>query len=394
MSVTIPKTNDLINRNIAIFEGKLSQTVPATDKAFIKVLSVVLGVAETEIDRKVISDAKQNLALTADREGLILLGEDQGIVPNPAVATVLTGTITGVSGSTIPATVSFVGNSNGVRYFLSSSFAESGGLITPTMTAENTGSVGNLEVGDELTISSIIAGVGSVLTVTAIDTTGADEETTESLRRRILNNQRTLRGGGNSADYRRWAEEVSGVEIAFPYSKLPWDDASYPGVPPERTVYIQATTDIDIDGIPPASLLEDVRDSITTDPETGLSRQPLGLTDDTLYIEPIFVTTLYIQIVGLDVPAAQEAAIKTLIGTGIEEFLYNAQQFITGLDFADDQNNIITTVSLSDLVQGIISVVGGSAEEINFGTASGTYTTTIYTLSEGEKVKSGGVVYA
>ena len=158
MSITIPKTADLINRNIAIFEGKLNQTVPATDKALIKVLSVALGVSETEIDRKVVSDAKQNLALTADRDGLIVIGADQGIQPNPAVATVLTGTITASTGATLPATISFVGKSNGVRYFLDSSFAESGGVITPTMTAEITGSVGNLEVGAELTISSISVG--------------------------------------------------------------------------------------------------------------------------------------------------------------------------------------------------------------------------------------------
>jgi len=394
MAIEISKTSDLIDRNKAIFEAKLSKTVPATDKSFVQVLSVALGVIETEIDRKVISDSKQNLALTADRDGLIVIGANQGIIPNVAVATVLTGTITASVGSTIPATISFVGNPNGARYFLSSSFSYSGGLITPTMTAENTGAVGNLEIGDELTISSIIAGVGSTLTVTSIDTTGADEETTESLRRRILNNQRTLKGGGNSADYRSWAEGVSGVSIAFPYSKLPWDDGDYPGVPPERTIYIQSTTDIDSDGIPPTSLLEDVREAITTDPDTGIARQPLGLTDDTLYIEPIFVTTLYIQIVGLDVPSAQEADTKIKIGAGVESYIYSAQQFIIGLDFADDQNNTITTVSLSDLIQGIISDVGGNAEEINFGTVSGTYTTTTYTLDEGEKVESGGIVYA
>jgi hypothetical protein len=394
MSVDIPKTLDLVLRNIAIYEGKLNQTVPATDKAFYNVLSVVNALTETELVRMIISLAKQNLALTADRKGLILLGTEQGILPNPAEAAVLTGTIPATTGATLPATVNFIGLSNGVRYFPDASYTESGGVITVTVTAENVGAVGNLEVGAELEISSQISGIGSTLTVTVVDNIGADEQDTEDYRRDVLANQRALKGGGNPANYRSWSEEVTGVLNAFPYSKLPWNDGNYPGVPPERTAYIEATTDVDADGIPPQALLDEVRASITIDPETGLARQPLGITDDTLYVEPIFRTTIYVEIVGLVVPSAQEADIKTKLGIAVQEYLLAVRQFIVGLDFEDDQNNTITKVSFSDLVQGVIEDVGGSAEEVNFGTTAGVFTLTTKTLTEGETFKSGGITYA
>jgi uncharacterized phage protein gp47/JayE len=393
MSINLPTTIELVSRNVAIFASKLAQTIPLLNKAFIRVLSVALAMTETEIGKKVTSDAKDNLALTASREGLEKIGGDQGIQANPAEAAVLTGTIPSETGKTLPATVSFVGDANGVRYFPDNSFAEAGGVITATVTADELGIVGNLDVGQTLTISSQIAGIGTVMTITVVDNIGADEEETENYRQTVLTNQRTLKGGGNSADYRRWSESVSGVLNAFPYSKLPWDEVGYPGVPPERTVYIEATTDIDSDGIPPQSLLDEVRAVIEINPDTGIANQPLGITDDTLYVEPIFRTTLYIQITGLVVPAAQEASVKSQIEDGVESYLRAIKQFIVGLDFEDDKNNTVTNVSLSDLVQGIISDVGGSAEKVEFGTTLGVYTVTTYTTNEGETLKSGGVVY-
>jgi len=60
MAVILPTTSDLIIRNIALFEAKLNQTVPDTEKAFIKILSVVLAVIETEHDKKIIDEKKTN----------------------------------------------------------------------------------------------------------------------------------------------------------------------------------------------------------------------------------------------------------------------------------------------------------------------------------------------
>ncbi len=393
MSIIIPVTSDLVTRNIALFEGELSQTIPSTDKAFIKVLSVDLAMIETEVDKKAIDESKQNLALTATGESLEEIGVDQGIVKSPAVAAVLTGTIPASTGATLPVTSSFVGNSNGVRYFPQNSASEVGGLITVTVTAEETGIAGNLLVGAELTIGSQIAGVGSTLTVTVVDTIGVAAEDEESYRQDVLDNQRTFKGGGNKADNRRFASEVAGVFRAYPFSNSPFDDPGFPGNPPERTVYIEATVAVDPDGIPPGSLLTSVRTSLTTDPVTGIARQPLGNTDATLFVEPIFRTSIFIQITSLVVPPAQETAIKAEIATAIESFLRNVRMFIEGVDFEDDRNDTITKVNLSDIVQEVISSVGGSAERVEFGTVPSVFTTEIITISQGQTTKTGSIVY-
>jgi len=393
MSISIPNTAALVVRNIALFETVLGQTIPVNDKALMRVISVILAVTETELDKKIIDESKQNLALTATNESLEEIGVDQDIIKTPAAAAVLTGTLTAAVGTTLPATVSFIGSSNGVRYFPDAAYSEAGGLITATVTAEESGDVGNLIVGDELNISSQIAGIGSVLTVTVVDTIGVEKEDQEVYRGEVLDNQRTLKGGGNKADYKRWSEEVAGVFRVYPYSNLPWDNGGYPGDPPERVVYIESTVAVDADGIPPAPLLAAVRLSITTDPATGLDRQPLGLTDTTLYVEPIFRDSIYVQITGLDVEASQETAIKASIATSIESYLRNVRQYIEGLDFEDDQNDTITALTLGDIVQNVISSVGGSAELVEFGTAPGVFTSTTITMSQAQTVKTGAITY-
>lgn len=393
MSVEIPITQDLVTRNISIFEGKLNKTVPATDKAFLRVLSVALAMMETELVKKQAYDTKQNLALTADYDGLKDIGIPIGVDPVPAEAAVLTGTISADTGKTIGQSTSFIGDSNGVRYFPDSTYTESGGVITVTLTAEDVGSVGNLSVSDTMSITSQLAGIGTVLTITSIDNVGADEQDIEVYRQRVLTQLRTLKGGGNAADYRRWAESVAGVVAAYPYAGLPYPQNPLNAVPPDRTVYVQATTDIDADGIAPSSLLDEVRDAINTDPVTGLDNEPLGLVNEQLYVESIRRTTFYFEIVGLDVPAADEASIKSQIATALDEYSRGLTPYIDGLDFIGDKNDTISDLTISELVQGIISSVGGDAEGVTFGLSPGVNIPR-YTLGEGELGKSGGVTYS
>jgi uncharacterized phage protein gp47/JayE len=149
---------------------------------------------------------------------------------------------------------------------------------------------GNLDNGEELSISSQIAGAQTVATVTATVTLGVDEESDADYRPRVLFSQRAVTGGGNATDHKIWAEAVTGVRRAFPFSGRPASEGtSYPG---DRTVYVEAVTTIDADGLAPPSLLADVRDAINTDPDTGLSRSLLGLTDATLWVESIIRTSI------------------------------------------------------------------------------------------------------
>jgi hypothetical protein len=393
MAITTQKTEDLVTRNVSVFEGKLNQTIPSTDRAFNRVLSVDLAMIETQLDRKLIHDAKQNLALTATNGGLDDLGQNGITGPRiPAEAAILTGTIPADTGKTLPQTVSFVGDSNGVRYFPDNSASESGGLITVTVVSEETGISGNLSIGGTLSISSQIAGIGSVLTVTVVDNVGAEKESDETYRARILNDLRTLKGGGNSSDYRMWSLSVAGVVGAYPYAGLPFGNPGTPS-PPDRTVYIESSTDIDPDGIPPTSLLNEVRAAINTDPVTGRDNEPLGLVNERLYVEAIRRTVLFYEVRGLDVPASEESSIKSQIETALVSYSLGLKPYVEGLDFIGDKNDTVSDPSISELVQGIISSVGGSAQGVGFGLTPGVFIP-LYTLGQGEMAKSGGVTYA
>ena len=388
MALNLPTTQESKNTNLANLEGQLGQTSPLADKAFLRVLAAMeaLGVA-TPLYKFAAERAKQNLWLTATGDDLDLLGVEYNVPRKAAVAAVLTIQLPGTNGTIIPATVDFIGDANGVRYFPDSSATITGGFATITVTAEEAGISGNLQIGDTLSIGTQIAGAETVASVTIIDTVGTERETDDAYRVRGLDVVRSEGGGGNSFDYRNWAQEVSGVTRAFPYAGQP----TVTGTPPDRTVFIEADITIDPDGIAPQALLDDVRDSITTDPLTGLTRQPLGLTDSTLWVESIIRSEFFIEITGLVIDAAIETETKAEIEAAVINYFISLNPFVAGLDFLGDKNDVITQLTISDIIQDILSARSGSATSIAFGSSFGSYPSTPATLDPGEKAKLGTI---
>ena len=390
--MSIPTTKEIADQNIANFEAKLGQTVPLNEKAFLRVLAVNEAVLFTSLYKFSLDRLKQNLISTANGDGLDILGNEYGIVRKVAVAAGLQITVPGTAGTVIPATVDFIGDSNGIRYSVDASATVAvSGLATVDITARETGDTGNLSIGDTLTIGTQVAGVTTTGTVTVVTTTGTDREGDDDYRVRIFDVVRAPGGGGNAADYRNWAQEVSGVKRAFPYAGLP---TSISGIssPPDRTVYVESTTDVDADGIPPSSTLSDVRDALTTDPVTGLSRQPLGLTDDTLYVEAITRTGFYVQITGLTVDSSVLATVRSNIETQLETYFLSIDPFVDGVDAVNSRDDIITDLSVSNIVQDVIAAYGGSASSVSFDTISGG-SLAEYQMNQGEKAKLLGITY-
>ena len=305
----------------------------------------------------------------------------------------MTFTLPGTNGTIIPACTDFIGDSNGVRYFSDSSETIAGGIATITATAEDVGVVGNLNVSDTLTIGTQIAGAENTATVTVIDTTGAEEETEDSWRERILFAKRATAGGNNTTDYKIWAEAVAGVETAFPFSGrfFGFGGDEFPG---DRVVYIEATTAIDPDGIAPGSLLDEVREAIEQDPATSLARPVLGLSGFALDILSITRRPFYIEIVNLQVDSDIETQIKADISTALTTYFLGLSPFVDGIDLVQERNDLITDVSLSSIIQNVLTDSGGSADEVNFGIVPSVFTTVSYRLDPGELAKLGSVVYA
>jgi uncharacterized phage protein gp47/JayE len=403
MAFQIPTTQELIDQFLANLEASLGQTSPINEKAFLRVISAAEGIVFTSLYKYAAYQVKQMLAITAFGTGLDLIGAEYGITRKAAEATVLTATLPGVDTTIIPQTVDFIGDANGVRYFLDSSYTigvPTPGVAEMTMTAETLGVVGNLQAGDTLSIGTQVAGAETVATVavitgqtTAILNTGAEEETDEAYRIRILDEIRAVCGGGNAADYRKWAQEVAGVARAYPYAGKPVE-LLIESSPPDRTVYIEADTTIDPDGIAPQSLLDEVRDTITTDPVTGLARQPLGLTDDTLFIESISRTQFYVSVITLSVPDDLVAKAKAEIEDAVTAYFLRIKPFVDGLDSLIDRNDKITDTTVSNVVQDVLSANGGTANGVIFGLFQGD-SLPEYQLSPGElaKLASGGITY-
>lgn len=391
MSIPIPKTQKIIDDNIARIEGQLNQTTPDNDKSFNKVIATMEGMEDAQLYRFAIERAKQNLALTATKEDLDLIGREFGVIRKAAEAASFTITIPGTNGTIVPVGTDFIGDANGILYFSTAAATVAAGIATVEITADQIGTDGNLEVSDTLTIGTQIAGLESTGTITVITNLGVDEETDDSYSIRVLDKERAPGGGGNTADYRNWSQEVAGVARAYPYSGLPFGSTAVSS-PPERTVYVEAETSIDPDGIAPQALLDDVRDSITTDPNTGIARQPLGLTDDTLYVESITRLSIFTEIRNLDVEASIESQVKSDIEDAVELYLRTIAPFIPGLDPEDERMDTITDPVMSQVVQDVVGAAGGTCEAVSFGLTSGT-TIPSYTLNPGELTKNGGINY-
>jgi len=163
-------------------------------------------------------------------------------------------------------------------------------------------------------------------------------------------------------------------------------------LPGDRTVFVEAVSSIDPDGIAPPALLASVRSNINTDPDTGRRRPPLGETDETLFVESIERTTFYTEVRSLNVDPAIQTQVENDIETAIDEYYRSTREFITGLDFEADKNNTITDLTVAAVVQDILEPVGGSAGSVGFGLVVGVFIPT-YVLKQGEMAKSGGVTF-
>ena len=526
MALVVPTTAEITAQNVANFEAALGQTVPLNDKAFIRVLSAIEAALFTSHYKFGTDRIRQVLALTATGDGLDRIGNNYGVERKAAISHVAEITQPAANGTSIPVGLDYVSDSSGLRYTVNATVVAAGGFATVEITAEDAGADANLSSGDTLTIGREIAGITSTTaTYSATVTEGIDRESDDDYRRRVLLEIRTVGGGGNAVDYRTWAEEVSPVLRAFPFSGAPvastrklkdgdmelagtaywtaanaatltkeariifgvqslgidFNGASYPyayqdsleigrtyriqgfggrftggttrpivrngpavsdilwtgistlgflpfdvtfvastteigfgsdatsgspvmefdaitldvgslaggvSLPGDRTVYIEVTEAADPDGIPTQAELDDVFDALTTDPLTGADRMVLGTTEEKLFVEPIVRTAFEVTVNGLVVDPSQEAACKASIETAMAQELRSVAPFVTGVDLALDRNDVITTVSLSEVLSDILKAFGATAGGLSFRKAElGAPVLTTYTLAENEVAK-------
>jgi len=394
----LPTTQEIFDRNLSSFETALNQESPLNDIAFLRVLSGVEAGNFTQLNRYAANLVLQNFVLTATGEDLDKLGKYFGaslsldLTRKPATAAELSMLVDCGAGNTLPAGTTFTSESTRIVYYSKQAVTQSGATLQVSFVgvARTLGDAGNLAVDDTLTVDIVSSLYGSIATVTGSSVTGTERETDDEYRVRIQDAIRSSGGGGDAYDYRIWAQETPGVARAYPYSARPLGmTPSYPG---DRTVYIQSSTSLDADGIASATLLDSARDYINTDPISGRSRPPLGLTDATLWVESITRIPVYVEIRGLSIDAALLADAKALIATNLDLYFRTITPFIDGLDSPLVRNDKITNLSVSEVIQDALSVYGGSAASIGFAVVPGVFIT-LYQLQQGETSKLGGVSY-
>ena len=392
MAYDVRTAREVTAENVTRIEQALNRTAPANQRSFIRVLSATEALQFISLSRLAAERARQNLALTASGTGLDTLGQEYAVIRRQAEATVLTVTLPAVDDTVIPATVPFTGIENGIRYFPDNPAIASGGSATLSLTAETTGVVGNLTNGSELTIGQQIPGAESIATVTATTNTGAERESDDLYRQRVLFAERATPGGGDATDYKIWAEEVAGVAVAYPFAGKPVADPLPVSFPGDRTVYIQATTAIHPDGLAPQSLLDEVRSVLNLNPNNGRSRPPLGLIDSTLYVQSIERLTFNVTVTGLSVTSEQEAAVQADIETSLIAYFLALRPYVEGIDLAHERNDNITDLSVSAAVQDAVAARGTSAIEVSFNLPD-TAPLGSYQLEQDQLAKLGTVTY-
>jgi uncharacterized phage protein gp47/JayE len=124
-------------------------------------------------------------------------------------------TFTGINGTSIPANTLIVGT-NDIIYQTQALATIATGTATVAVQALTPGALGNLLAGVTLSILNPIAGIDTTVTVAAGGlTAGADQETDQQLRDRIIQRIQAPPHGGNFEDYENWALSIAGIGKAW-----------------------------------------------------------------------------------------------------------------------------------------------------------------------------------
>ena len=309
---------------------------------------------------------------------LVKVGE-----PKPGTAPRYEITITGTNGSVLPAGAAYRSSNENI-YLLEADIVIVAGTATGIIKAsvpearENTEYA--LNVGAEVNTVNPFTGINNPAIIATELTAPVDSEDIEgSYRPRVVSNTRLAGAGGSRKDYKDWPKDGEGVQDAYPFA-----DVGQPGV---MDVYIEATTDIDPDGIPTQAVLDAAEEALRTDPETGLERKPAT---DYFFTLPISLRLFDIDVIGLIAPDILDAQEKITEAT--ETYLENKKPFIDGAEPVKDKNDIVSRAELLAVTVATILPLGGTVDDIELELESVPIDT--FRLDNGFKAKQGSIIFS
>lgn len=397
MSLTTPTTKAISDNIIAQLEASLNQSIPLLPKSFMRVLAKALAGVFVLLYKYGGFMFLQVFVRTASANPTTING--QVVTPllewgrligvgDPAAATnaelLIDITVTNQTGS-LPSGSQLVNTDNGVTYITIGSVALTSPTVQATIRAVadqadggGAGVIGNLDPGATVSFANPLANVARDATVVSQTVTGADAETTEAYRQRVIDRFQKRPQGGAYADYEIWGEEPAGIINVYPYTS---------DCPGQVDVYVEATPESsgDPDGIPTAAQLQEVLDSIIFDDAGLASRRPANALANTF---PITRTGFDVRVAGLVVDNL--AQVQADITTAVTEYFLDREPFIEGLSVLPRRDRI-TRSAVGGVVDDIVSAANGIFSAVIVSQSN--INVELYSLGIGEKSKASTVTF-
>lgn len=217
MSFQRPTLAELANRIEHDLASRLGLSGPALRRSTVVVLAAVEAGATHLLHGHIEFLSQQIFPDQSETSWLERHAALYGITRTAATVATGTVTLTGVNGVVVPAGTELQ-RADGAIYETTSGGTIASGTATIAVAALIAGADGNAVAATVLTLVSPISGVAATATVAGSGlVSGADAESDAALRLRVLERLQAPPQGGSSADYVRWAKEVSGVTRAWVY---------------------------------------------------------------------------------------------------------------------------------------------------------------------------------
>lgn len=217
MSFSRPTLEQIIERNLADAAARVAG-VDGTilRRSLLGIIMRQLSGASHELHGHLDWIANQIIPDTAEAEYLDRWSSVWGVTRKAAEFAAGNVTFTGTAGTVIPAGTT-IQRTDGFEYTTDASASlDVGGSATVAVTCSTAGDDANTEASTAMTLLQPVAGVNNTVTVaTGGITGGADPESDELLRGRLLDRISQPPNGGSSNDYEQWALEVAGVTRAW-----------------------------------------------------------------------------------------------------------------------------------------------------------------------------------
>lgn len=211
-----PTLSDLRTRIWSDITGAASGIVMLLQKAVLRVLGTVFAGAVSGLYGYLDWIANQAVPFTSEDEYLAAWGALKNVYLEAAVPTELQVGFTNCApGAAVDENVSITRQDNTQYLTVGNATVAADGTVTLTVQAVIAGSAANCSVGVQLSLGQSVDGMQSTGTVTAIVTEGADVETQDSFRGRVIDAFQEPAQGGDANDYVTWARAVAGVTRAW-----------------------------------------------------------------------------------------------------------------------------------------------------------------------------------